>query len=80
VYEYHRHSHAHNEYSRGNKKIAFTYLSARALLMNKVPFSVRFKFNLAQYRSGQFSVDVTMDTVNKDIVNPFAEPLGRFTI
>lgn len=62
------------------KRLPYTYVSARALLMNKVPFSVGFKFNLAQYHSGQFSVDVTMDTVNKDIVNPFGEPLGRFTI
>jgi hypothetical protein len=48
--------------------------------MNKVPMTVRFKFNLAKYQSGQFSVDVKMDTLNKTTINPIAEPLGRFTV
>jgi len=62
------------------KKLPYTLLSAKGLLTAKVPFGARFKFDLAHYRSGQFTVDVYMDTLNKEIVNPMAEPLGRFTV
>jgi hypothetical protein len=62
------------------KRLPFTFLSATALLMDKVPFSVRFKFDLSKYRSGQFSVDVKMDSLDRNIANPIAEPLGRFTV
>jgi len=48
--------------------------------MNKVPFGARFKFDLSKYRSGQFAVDVAMDSLNKSVVNPIAVPLGRFTV
>jgi hypothetical protein len=58
----------------------YTLLSARALFMNKVPLTARFRFDLSKYRSGQFTVDVSMDSLKKDIVNPIAEPLGRFTV
>jgi hypothetical protein len=61
-------------------RLPFTSLTARALFMNKVPMTVRFKFNLANYQTGQFSVDVNMDTLNKITINPIAEPLGRFTV
>jgi len=62
------------------RRLPYTSLTAKALLMNKVPMAVRFKFNLANYQRGQFSVDVRMDTLNKITINPIAEPLGRFTV
>ena len=62
------------------RRVPYTSLTANALFMNKVPLTVRFKFNLANYQSGQFSVDVNMDTLNKITINPIAEPLGRFTV
>jgi len=62
------------------RRLPYTSLTAKALFMNKVPMSVGFKFNLANYRSGQFSVNVTMDTLNKITINPIAGPLGRFTV
>ena len=48
--------------------------------MNKVPMSVAFKFDLSKVKTGHFSADIQMDTIDKIIVNPIAEPLGRFTI
>jgi hypothetical protein len=62
------------------RRLPITSLTARALFMNKVPMAVRFKFDLANYQTGQFSVDVNMDTLNKITINPVAEPLGRFTV
>ena len=62
------------------RRLPYTSLTAKALFMNTAPMRVRFKFNLAHYQSGQFSVDVNMDTLNKITINPIAEPLGRFTV
>jgi len=62
------------------RRLPYTSLTAKALFMNKVPMTVRFKFNLANYQSGLFSVDVNMDTLNKITINPIAEPVGRFTV
>jgi hypothetical protein len=62
------------------KRSPYTLLSARALLMGKVPFTAKFKFDLSKYRSGQFTVDVAMDSLDKNIVNPIAQPLGRFIV
>ena len=62
------------------RRLPYTSLTAKALFMNKVPMNVGFRFNLANYQSGKFSVDVNMDTLNKITINPIAEPLGRFTV
>jgi len=48
--------------------------------MNKVPMSVALKLDLSKVKTGQFSGDIRMDTLDKFIVNPIAEPLGRFTV
>ena len=62
------------------KRSPQTLLSASGLFMNKVQLAARFRFDLSKYRSGQFSVDVAMDSLNKNVVNPIAQPLGRFTV
>jgi len=62
------------------KRSPVTLLSAKGLFMNKVPISVSFKFDLAKVKTGQFAADVRMDTLDNLIINPIAEPLGRFTV
>jgi hypothetical protein len=62
------------------KRSRYTVLSASGLFMNKVPLTARFKFDLLKQRTGQFTADVHMDTLNKNIINPIAEPLGRFNV
>jgi hypothetical protein len=62
------------------KRSPFTFISAKGMFMNKVSMSVALKFDLAKIKTGEFSGDVRMDTLDKTIVNPVAEPLGRFTI
>lgn len=62
------------------KRSPFSFINAKGLFMNKVPLSVNFKFDLSKVKTGQFSADVRMDTLDKTIANPIAEPLGRFTI
>ena len=62
------------------RRLPYTSLTARALFMNKAPMTVRFRFDLANYKTGQFSVDVNMDTLNKMTINPIAKSLGRFNV
>ena len=62
------------------KRYPFTFISAKGLFMNKVPLSVAFKFDLAKIKTGEFSGDVRMDTLDKVTANHVAEPLGRFTV
>lgn len=62
------------------KRSPSTLLFAKGLFMNKVPMSVSLTFDLAKVKTGQFSGEVRMDTLDKLIINPIAEPLGRFTI
>jgi hypothetical protein len=62
------------------KRSPSTSLFAKGLLMNKVPLSVSLKFDLSRAKTGQFSGEVEMDTLDKNIVNPIAEPLSRFTL
>jgi len=58
----------------------FTDVLANGLFMGHTPLNVKFKLNLLQYRTGEFSADVHMGALNKDMVNPISEPLGRFTV
>ena len=62
------------------KRSPFTLLSAKGLFMNKVPITVSLKFDLSKVKTGQFSAEVRVDTLDNLIINPIAEPLGRFTI
>jgi hypothetical protein len=62
------------------KRSPFTFISAKGMFMNKVSMSVALKFDLAKLKTGEFSGDVRMDTLDRVIVNPVAEPLGRITI
>jgi hypothetical protein len=62
------------------KRSPFTFISAKGLFMNKVSLSVALKFDLSKVKTGEFSGDVRMDTLDKLTVNPVAEPLGRFTV
>lgn len=62
------------------KRSPFTFINAKGLFMNKVSLSVDFKFDLSKVKAGQFSADIRMDTLDKIVANPIAEPLGRFTI
>ena len=62
------------------KRSPFTFINAKGLFMNKVSMSVALKFDLSKTKTGQFSGDVRMDTLDNIIVNPVAEPLGRFTV
>ena len=62
------------------KRSRYTLLSASCLFMNKVPLSAKFSFDLLKQSTGQFTTDIHMGTLDKELVNPIAEPLGRFNV
>ena len=54
--------------------------TGKALFMHHVPITAKFNFDLSKYKTGEFSVDVTMDTLDNATVNNIAEPLGPFNV
>jgi hypothetical protein len=54
--------------------------TSEGLFMNKVLTRGKILFNLADKTSGSFLADFSMDTLNKGIVNPIAEPMALFTV
>jgi hypothetical protein len=58
---------------KGNDVASF---KGSGLFMHSVPLTAIFKFNLAKYKTGDFSVDVHMGPMDSTIVNPVAEPMG----
>lgn len=55
-------------------------VSASASFMHHVPFSAKFNFNLAKYRTGNFTSVINIGLLNDTTINTIAEPLGLFSV
>ena len=62
------------------KKARYLTVNAEGLFMHKVPMTGKFRLDLFKSRTGEFTVDVFIDTLNNTIINPVTEPLGLFSI
>ena len=62
------------------KQHPVTDFSGTALFMHQVPMTAKFGFDLAKYKTGKFSVDITMNTMDNATINKVSEPLGLFTV
>lgn len=62
------------------KKDRYFTFNTKCLFMHKVPLTARFRFDMAKAHTGAFTADIFMDTLNKTIVNPVAQPLGLFYV
>ena len=62
------------------RKHPVSTFTATAAFMHHVPMKANFTFDLSRYKTGEFSVAVTMDTLDNTTVNKIAEPLGPFII
>ena len=62
------------------RKDRYLTVNAKGLFMHKVPMTGKFRLDLAKTRTGEFTADVSMDTLDNTIVNPITEPFGLFTI
>lgn len=62
------------------KRNNYATLSASAIFMHQIPVTSTFRFNLAQYKTGVFSTDVTIKGFDGPILNSIAQPFGHFYI
>jgi hypothetical protein len=54
--------------------------TASGLFMNKVRTTGSISFNFKEYRTGKFTADFHMDTLDNTTVNPLSEPMVLFTV
>ena len=57
-------------------KYPFAEIKGTCLLLHQVPLSSTIRFDLSRARTGAFSADVSLEAMNKDLINPVAEDLG----
>ena len=62
-----------------NKRPIATFTGS-GLFMHHIPFNAHLTFNLAKYKTGEFTADIHMDTLDNATINPLAEPLGLFSV
>ncbi len=62
------------------KTYGHTTAKLNGLLMNAVSFTSNFSFDLKKYKTGNFSMQMNISSIDKNILNPVAEPLGLITI
>ena len=54
--------------------------SGTATFMHHIPMTANFSFDLSKFSTGNFSVDINMDTLDNTTINKISEPLGLFTV
>lgn len=57
-------------------KNPFAKLTANAVFLKQAPMTAVFKFNLANYKNGDFTLDVTMGALTSSILNKITIPLA----
>jgi len=62
------------------KTYQHTTAKLNSFFMNAVPLTSNFSFDLKKYKTGNFSMQMNIGSIDKSILNPIAEPLGLFTI
>ena len=62
------------------KKGKHITFSGKGLFMHKVPMTGKFSLDLAKYKTGDFTADLTMDTLENTTINPIAETLSLFSV
>lgn len=62
------------------KKHPVAQFSGESLFMHHVPAKARFTFNLSKYKTGEFTADIQMDSLDNLTINPLAEPLALFSV
>jgi len=62
------------------KTYQHTTAKLNGLFMNAVSLNSNFSFDLKKYKTGNFSLQMSIGGFDKNILNPIAESLGLFTI
>jgi hypothetical protein len=62
------------------KTYQHTTAELKGLFMNAVSFTSKFSFDLKKYKTGNFSMQMSIGGLDKDVINSIAEPLGLFAV
>lgn len=57
-----------------------TTFQSSSLFMWSVPLKIKFTFNVAKEKTGDFTADIDMGKLNKDVLNDVIEPLGMVSV
>lgn len=55
-------------------------LKSKGMFMGKVPITNSFQFDLAKYKTGNFTMSLDIGKMDSSILNPVAGPMGEFII
>ncbi|MFL5808453.1 MAG: hypothetical protein ACJ749_02970 [Flavisolibacter sp.] len=55
-------------------------VTASGILMKGIPASLNFTFDLSRYQTGVFTASLHAKSIEKEIINTVAQPLGMFNI
>lgn len=61
-------------------KQTFMTINSSGLFMNKIPLTVGFKFNLAKYKTGDFSMNLQVKNIDSSTLNRITIPLAEFML
>lgn len=62
------------------KTYQHTTAKLNGFFMNAIPLTTNFSFDLKKYKTGNFSMQMNIGSIDKSILNPIAESLGLFTV
>lgn len=62
------------------KRNEWLTIKGSGIFMHKVPLTNGFQFNLANFKTGDFTMDLDIRNMDSTILNPISEPMGEFMI
>jgi hypothetical protein len=60
------------------RKKRFMVSTSSGMFMNRTPLEVGFHFDLSKYKTGNFTMDLTIGELDSSILNPITGPLAEF--
>jgi hypothetical protein len=62
------------------KRNAWLVIKGSGIFMHKVPLTNGFQFNLAKFKTGDFTMDLDIRAMDSSVLNPISVPMGEFMI
>jgi len=61
-------------------KQTFMTINSSGMFMKKIPLTMGFKFNLARYKTGDFSMNLEIKNIDSSILNRITIPMAEFML
>ncbi|MEO6251683.1 MAG: hypothetical protein ABIO79_00130 [Ferruginibacter sp.] len=55
-------------------------INSSGLFMRRIPLTMGFQFNLAKYKTGDFSMNLQIKNIDSSILNPITAPMAEFIL